>query len=180
MWRRGWNQEWRLVIKFKKAQPSAKNNRCVWGDSGFLFIQGASGHPFKSQSQASPEWLRCQPHFPTTLNETANPSDKDWVSFLPTLPPLLLNLPPYLSNNHLFIHRCLELTYFLDGNQVCQQREVIYNHVFRLSKSLGKVSVPCQVCFKSTIEAPWARKCFRHSLRLCFLPIARLHGSWLN
>lgn len=83
--------------------------------------------------------------------------------------------------------RRLELTYFLDGNQVCRQREVIYNHVFRLSKSLGKGFVPCQVCFKSTIEAPWSRKCSRHSLRLWVLPansaapwkLVELSRSWV-
>lgn len=75
---------------------------------------------------------------------------------------------PYLSNNHVYPSSRTHL--FPEWqSSVLTKRSNLYSCIQTL-KSLGKGSVPCQGCFNRTIEAPWIRKCFRHSLRPRVLP----------
>ena len=166
MYRRGWKQEWRLVIKFKKAQPSEKNNRCVWGRLWLSFH--SRGWLLDNPTTPALNGWDANPLQPPTFNEIVNPSDKDWISFLPSFPS-----PLHLSHTcHIII--CLSIVQnslisWLVIKCVDKGKEFIIM-CLDFQKSLGKGSVPCQGCFKNTIEAPWTRKCFHHSFELWMFP----------
>lgn len=104
MGRRVWKQEWRIVIKFEKVQPSGEKQQVCVGVFWLSFhTRSLLGVPSIPSPRPALNGSDANPLISTILNVTANSSDKDESpSFLSSYPP---STPaPYPWNNYLLTH----------------------------------------------------------------------------